>query len=305
MIERPDFVTSLSERSKRGEFDICLGREQDIDSLANITTSETAQSVMLLGPPGTGKTELVKGLAQFLVDRHSTAELFEVDLTAFEADTKYMGEQQSKLDSLLRFADATKSGVFFIDEFHSIIGIGSHTGKKTGIEQNFKAALSSGRLRVIAATTDKEFNAFVSGDQALARRFLKHVVQELSAQTTVLIIKQFNQKSRLRNQAYFTDSAISKIVEMSGALYPGVANPARSIKAFREVQLKLGARREHEITFTAEPSVVLASIFAEANRLPKSLEVRKILQRYMSQIEHRPNGEDEVLQALHAIGAKP
>ncbi|MGK5088997.1 AAA family ATPase [Bdellovibrionota bacterium FG-2] len=305
MADKPDFIFSISEKARRGELDVCVGRERDIENLENLLNSEASQSVLLLGPAGVGKTELVRGLAQALVDRQAECELYELDLTSFEANTKYVGELQSKLDQLYAFAAAKKKAVFFIDEFHSLIGIGTSTGKSSGIEQNLKVAMTSGRLHVIAATTDKEFERFVAGDSALARRFARWPVSELSEETTLLVLKRTNQTGRVRGLTYFTEGALRKIVTTSRSIYPNVANPARSIKIYNELRISFGTNKQKDVAFNTEPAKVLAALAKAAGPQTSSVEINQLLSKFISVPSQAPREESEVINAVSGMKENP
>ena len=278
----PEFLNSLTASAQRGELDLCIGRDDDLLQLETVLTGQGAGGVLLLGAPGVGKTELVRGLASHLAERKPEIEIFEVDLTSLEADTKYIGELQSKLNELLAFAAEKHGRVFFIDEFHSLIGIGTHDGKRSGIEQNLKSGLTSGRLRIIAATTEEEFKKFVAGDAALGRRFHRHMVREMDEAITAFLVRRENNSAKTRGLPFMTEDAVARVVEVAKIVYPDVARPACALKLFSEVRAVGRAAADTTCSVQGNPIDVLRSAVAILERSEGLEKLHDMLRRHIN-----------------------
>ena len=232
----PTFVRSLTDKARQGAFGSAIGRAKEQADLQRMITQSPPIHPLLLGPPGVGKTQLVESLSLSLLAVSSPIEIFEFDMTAFLSGTKYMGEIEEKLNLFLTFASETPDRVTFIDEFHALIGAGSHSQRQTGIEENLKPSLTNGSIKIIAATTKAEFEKFVAGNPPLARRFQVLDLQSLNDESTFAILKQKNRRDALTGQPVFSDRVLRLIVDAAAGRHPNVGSPARALKLLSELQ---------------------------------------------------------------------
>jgi ATP-dependent Clp protease ATP-binding subunit ClpA len=256
---KPDFLISVSNRAQSGELPETNGREAEVKKLAYFVASDAAGNALLLGPPGVGKTQLVQALALSLAQSNSPHEVFEVDVTSFSCDTKYVGQTEEKLRDLLAFAAEDKRRIFFIDEFHNFLGVGVYTGKPSGIIQNLKPALANGSIRLIAATTEMEFKKFVAEDGALERRFQKLTLQNLSDESTLQVLVGLNRAARLSGDPHFATEALIEVLRAAQQSNPNTANPGRSIKLFKNLQGEFDAGNE-AVRLKQDPITVLGQV---------------------------------------------
>ena len=282
-MQQPSFLSSLTDLAKRGELETSIGRNKEIASMTSIITEEFGMvSLLLLGPPGIGKTEAVRGLTQYLLDQKPNYEVYELDLTTLEADTGLIGTLQGKLNELFVFTAEKKERIIFIDEFHTLIGMGTHTGKQTGIEQNLKAALTSGRIRIIAATTDDEFQRFVGKDPALARRFNRFLLEELTPEYTLKLLQKINSSSRMRGLPYLSNESLMKIIQESKDCYPQVAQPAAAIKTMNEISSKSRDQKATGANFNGSILPVMEEIVALLKKTKEINTLKKHLTQYIT-----------------------
>ncbi len=170
-----EFSRNLSELAERGAFDRLIGRDREIERIIQILSRRRKNNPILLGEPGVGKTSIVEGLAQKIVQGNVPIELMDkriyaLDLSLVVAGTKYRGQFEERLKSIIAEAAKDTSVVLFIDEIHSIIGTGAAEGSLDAANI-LKPALSRGEVQCIGSTTHKEFSKYIEKDRALVRRF--------------------------------------------------------------------------------------------------------------------------------------
>ena len=190
----PDFLLNLTELAQKGKLPPVIGREKEILSIVRILNRERKNNPVLIGDPGVGKTAIVYGLAQKVVEGAfpellDDVEIFQLDVILLLAETRYRGEFEGRVKHLIRFIENLGSrGVLFIDELHLIVGAGSGGG--SGDMANLlKSALTSKDFRVIGATTLDEYRKYIEKDGALARRFYPIFVEEPSINETIKILE--------------------------------------------------------------------------------------------------------------------
>lgn len=188
------YCTNLNEKAKRGEIDRIIGREREIDRMIQILSRRQKNNPCLIGEPGVGKTAIVEELASRIVDARvpdalSECEIWMLDLAALVAGTQFRGQFESRIQGLLGEIKARGNIILMIDEVHNIAGAGETSDGSMSAANLLKPALSRGEIRVIGATTLKEYRKCIEKDSALERRFQPIKIEEPSVSDTVDIIK--------------------------------------------------------------------------------------------------------------------
>ncbi len=209
----------LTAEAKKGKIDPVIGREKEIERVIQILCRRTKNNPCLIGEPGVGKTAVVEGLAQMISDGNvpeilENKRLFTLDLTGMVAGTKYRGDFEDRIKSVID--EVIKSGniILFIDEVHTIIGAGSAEGS-TDAANILKPSLARGDLQLIGATTISEYRKNIEKDSALERRFQPVNVSEPSEEDAVLILKGLKDKYEAHHKVKITDEAINAAVKLS------------------------------------------------------------------------------------------
>lgn len=188
------FCVDLTARAKEGKLDPMVGREEELDRTIHILCRRRKNNPIFVGEAGVGKTSIVEGLAQRVVDGKvpeplKNLKVYSLDMGLLLAGTKFRGEFEERLKNVVTQITAQNEHVLFIDEIHTIIGAGAVSGGSLDASNLLKPALSSGELRCIGTTTYKEFKSIFEKDHALSRRFQKVEVGEPSVLETIEILK--------------------------------------------------------------------------------------------------------------------
>lgn len=213
------FGRDLTEMAREGNLDPVVGREKEIERVLQILTRRTKNNPVLIGEPGVGKTAIVEGLAQRIVDGNIPELLRDkrvvtLDLSAMVAGTKYRGEFEERLKTVMEEIRKANNVILFIDEMHTIIGAGAAEGA-IDASNILKPALARGEIQVIGATTLDEYRKHVEKDPALERRFQPVMVEEPSKEEAIQILMGLRDKYEAHHKVRITDEAIKAAVELS------------------------------------------------------------------------------------------
>jgi ATP-dependent Clp protease ATP-binding subunit ClpC len=203
-----------------GKLDPVIGREREIERVAQVLSRRKKNNPVLIGEPGVGKTAIVEGLALRIVQRKVSRVLMgkrivALDLTALVAGTKYRGQFEERMKSVLAELEKSPDVIIFIDELHTIIGAGGASGSLDA-SNIFKPALARGEIQVIGATTLDEYRKYIEKDGALERRFQKIMVDPPTEEETIQILRQLKDRYEEHHHVYYTDEAIEACVRLSG-----------------------------------------------------------------------------------------
>lgn len=209
----------LTEEAKAGKIDPVIGREHEIERVIQILCRRTKNNPCLIGEPGVGKTAIVEGLAHKIVSGNvpeilQNKKVFTLDLTGMVAGTKYRGDFEDRIKSVIEEVTKSKDVILFIDEVHTIIGAGSAEGS-TDAANILKPQLARGEFQLIGATTISEYRKNIEKDSALERRFQPVTVAEPSEDDAVLILKGLKDKYEAHHKVKITDDAIEAAVKLS------------------------------------------------------------------------------------------
>ena len=214
------YTRSFTDLARKDKLDPVIGRDVEIMRLMQILSRRTKNNPILIGEAGVGKTAVVEGLAQRIAkgdvpDSLKDKELVSLDLGMLIAGTKYRGEFEERLKTIMREIEASAGKIFlFIDEIHTIVGAGASEGASDAANL-LKPALSRGEIRVIGATTLKEYQKYIEKDPALARRFQPIMVEEPSIDDAVAILRGLKEKYELYHGVRITDDAIVASVNLA------------------------------------------------------------------------------------------
>lgn len=214
------FATNLNERAKNNKIDPLIGRHDEVERVVQILGRRRKNNPILVGEAGVGKTAIAEGLAKRIVDGDVPASLKDIEIHSLDvgslvAGTKYRGDFEARLKSLLKKVENNEKIVLFVDEIHTLIGAGGSSGSAMDASNLLKPALSSGAIRCIGATTYSEYRTVFEKEHALARRFQKIDVLEPSPKDTIEIVKGLRPSFESHHGVKYTDEAIEAAVNLS------------------------------------------------------------------------------------------
>ena len=214
------YARDLTEMARRGKLDPVIGRDDEIRRVIQVLSRRTKNNPVLIGEPGVGKTAIVEGLAQRIVEGDvpetlKKKQLVALDLGGMLAGAKYRGEFEDRLKAVLReIEESAGSIILFIDELHTLVGAGAAEGA-IDASNMLKPALARGELRCVGATTLNEFKKYIEKDAALERRFQQVYVGEPSVEDTIAILRGLKEKYEVHHGVRITDSAIVSAAVLS------------------------------------------------------------------------------------------
>ncbi len=232
------FSRDITEMATASALDPVIGRVQEIERVAQILARRKKNNPVLIGEPGVGKTAIVEGLATRIIERKVPRVLYAqrvlaLDLGALVAGTKYRGQFEERLKSLMHELEEAKDIILFIDELHTIVGAGSASGSLDAANM-FKPALSRGEIQIIGATTLDEYRRYVEKDGALERRFQKIMVLPPGLDDCKLILQGLKERYEQHHHVNYSDDAIEACVELSHRYITDKFMPDKAIDVLDE-----------------------------------------------------------------------
>ena len=214
------YAINLNEQAKEGKIDPVIGRSSEIERTIQTLCRRKKNNPLLIGEPGVGKTAIAEGLALRIVAGDvpkilQDAELFALDLGAMLAGTKYRGDFEKRLKSVIDEVKSHPNAILFIDEIHTIVGAGAVGGGSMDASNQLKPALASGALKCMGATTHAEYRTVFEKDRALSRRFARIDVNEPSQEDSFLILKGLRPRYEKHHGVKYTDKTLRSAVELS------------------------------------------------------------------------------------------
>jgi ATP-dependent Clp protease ATP-binding subunit ClpC len=263
------FGRDLTELARQGKLDPVIGREKEIERAIQILCRRTKNNPVLLGEAGVGKTAIVEGFAQRVVDGNvpellADRRIVVLDLAMMVAGTKYRGQFEERIKAVMNEVRRAKNTILFIDELHTLVGAGGAEGA-IDASNVLKPALARGEIQCIGATTLDEYRKYIEKDSALDRRFQLIIVEPSTKPETIEILKGLRDRYESHHRVQITDDALEAAVELSGRYITGRCLPDKAIDVIDEA----GARVRLK-AMTKPPD--LKEIDDEVERLNKEKE---------------------------------
>ena len=238
-----NFGFDMTKAAKEGLLDPVVGREKEIERISQILSRRKKNNPVLIGEPGVGKSAIVEGLAQRIVQRKVSRMLFNkrlisLDMTAVVAGTKYRGQFEERLRAILNELEKNPDIILFIDEMHTIIGAGSSPGSMDAANI-LKPALARGQMQCIGATTLDEYRKSIEKDGALERRFQKVIVEPTTVEDTLHILHNIKDRYENHHNVTYTDEALKACVTLTDRYITDRAFPDKAIDAMDEAGARM------------------------------------------------------------------
>jgi ATP-dependent Clp protease ATP-binding subunit ClpC len=233
-----NFGIDLTKAAEEGRLDPVVGREREIERLAQILSRRKKNNPVLIGEPGVGKSAIAEGLALRIIKRNVSRVLFNkrvvaLDLASIVAGTKYRGQFEERMKAILNELSKNDNIILFIDEIHTIVGAGGATGSLDAANM-LKPALARGEIQCIGATTLNEYRQHIEKDGALERRFQKVIVEPTSIEETIHILHNIKERYEEHHNVTYTDDAIEACVKLTNRYISDRHLPDKAIDALDE-----------------------------------------------------------------------
>jgi len=269
-----NFGRDLTKLAEEGKLDPIVGREKEIERVAQVLSRRKKNNPVLIGEPGVGKTAIAEGLALRIVKRKVSRILFDkrvvaLDLAALVAGTKYRGQFEERMKAVMNELEKTPNVILFIDELHTIVGAGGASGSLDASNM-LKPALARGDVQAIGATTLNEYRQYIEKDGALERRFQKIMVDATSPEETLEILTKIKGKYEKHHSVQYTDEAITACVKLTDRYITDRFLPDKAIDALDEA----GAR-VHLSNITVPQSLLQLEDDIEKTSQEKNSMVKK------------------------------
>ncbi|VAV91856.1 ATP-dependent Clp protease ATP-binding subunit ClpA [hydrothermal vent metagenome] len=237
------YCVDLNQKAKDGEIDPLIGREMEVERCMQVLCRRRKNNPLLVGDPGVGKTAIAEGIARKIVmgevpEILANATVFSLDMGTLLAGTRYRGDFEERLKTVLKELEVFEGSILFIDEIHTIIGAGATSGGSMDASNLLKPALQSGKLRCMGSTSYKEHRQYFEKDRALARRFQKIDVVEPTVADTIKILQGLKPYFEEFHDIRYTADAINAAVELSSRYLTDRKLPDKAIDVIDEVGAK-------------------------------------------------------------------
>jgi ATP-dependent Clp protease ATP-binding subunit ClpB len=315
------FTINLTDSAKQNKIDPVVGREVEIRRVMEILSRRTKNNPVLIGDPGVGKTAIVEGLAQKIVENAVPTplrdkEVIVLDFALLLAGAKFRGEFEERLKGVIKAVEEADSKyIMFIDELHTLVGGGAAEGSNDAANI-LKPALARGSLRMIGATTVTEYRKYIEKDPALARRFQQVLIDEPTIEDTISILRGIKEKYELHHGIRITDNALIAAAKLSAQYIPQRFLPDKAIDLIDEAAAAIKIETESMPAELDELKrkimqleIELAALRREKTEIAKARKVQQEeqlekLKKEASVIEKRWNEQKDLIQKIQGIRAK-
>ncbi len=289
------YSKNLNELARKGKIDPVIGRDEEIRRVLQILSRRTKNNPILLGEPGVGKTAIVEGLAQRIVNGDVPENLKGVTLVSLDmgllvAGAKYKGEFEERLKSVIKeVVDSDGQIVLFIDEIHTLIGAGGGGEGAMDAANLLKPALARGELHAIGATTLKEYQKYIEKDKALERRFQAVMVEEPSVEDSISILRGIKDKYEVHHGVQIKDDAIIAAVQLSDRYISDRFLPDKAIDLMDEAAARLRIEIDSmpEELDEVNRKIMQLEIEREAIRRESDVEKERVLSAQIAELEEQ------------------
>ena len=270
-----NFGRDLTQLARDGKLDPVVGRERELERIAQILSRRKKNNPILIGEPGVGKSAIAEGLAIRIVEGRVPRTLFDkrvisLDLASLVAGTKYRGQFEERMKAVLNELEKNPDIIIFIDEIHTIVGAGSASGSLDASNM-FKPALARGEIQCIGTTTLDEYRQYIEKDGALERRFQKIIVEATSPEETLTILHNIKSKYEDHHLIHYTDEALKACVELTMRYISDRVLPDKAIDALDEA----GARVRIAHVDVPQDILLLEDEIAKVEKLKKTVLAQK------------------------------
>lgn len=289
------YAMNLNELAKDGKIDPVIGRDEEIRRVLQILSRRTKNNPMLVGEPGVGKTAIIEGMAQRIVDGDvpenlKSKKLYSLDMGLLVAGAKYKGEFEERLKAVIKeVTDSAGEIIMFIDEIHTLIGAGGGGEGAMDAANLLKPALARGELHAIGATTLKEYQKYIEKDKALERRFQTVLVDEPNETDAISILRGIKEKYEVHHGVRIKDDAVIAAVELSSRYISDRQLPDKAIDLMDEAASKMRIEIDSlpEELDELQRKIMQLEIEREAIRREKNKEREKVLSKEISELSER------------------
>ena len=299
------YCVNLNDKARKGRIDPLIGREPEVERTIQILCRRHKNNPLFVGDPGVGKTAIAEGLARKIVKGEvpevlKNCTIYSLDMGALIAGTRYRGDFEERVKSVVKELEALKGAILFIDEIHTVIGAGATSGGAMDASNLLKPALQAGTLRCMGSTTYKEYRQYFEKDRALVRRFQKIDVAEPTIPDAIKILKGLKPYFEEYHKVRYTAEAVKAAVELAAKYINDRKLPDKAIDVIDEVgasQMLLPESKRKKVIGVKEVEDVVAKI---ARIPPKSVsktdaEALKTLEDDLKRVVY---GQDSAIHAL-------
>ncbi len=299
------YTINLNEQALLGKIDPLIGRQSEVERILQILCRRRKNNPLLIGEAGVGKTAIIEGLAKAVVDETVPSILlkntiYTLDMGALLAGTKYRGDFEKRLKTILTQLVKEPNSILFIDEIHTIIGAGAASGGAMDASNLIKPALATGELRCIGSTTYQEYRGIFEKDRALARRFQKVDVNEPSVDETIKILNGLKTRFEEHHEVHYTPKSLQAAAELSSRYINDRHLPDKAIDVIDEAgakqRLQPVSKRKKNIGVTEVENIV-----AKIARIPPknvSTSDKDVLRNLERDLKMVVYGQDEAINTL-------
>src|ERR1051325_8420268 len=299
------FTVNLNEKAEEGRVDPLIGRGPEVDRTVQILCRRGKNNPLYVGDPGVGKTAIAEGLARKIVegdvpDVLKGATIYALDMGALLAGTRYRGDFEERLKSVVSELEKMPNAILFIDEIHTVIGAGATSGGAMDASNLLKPALAGGVIRCIGSTTYKEYRNYFEKDRALVRRFQKIDVNEPSLEDSVKILRGLKPYYERHHKVRYTSDAIRAAVELSHRYIGDRKLPDKAIDVIDETGAAQMLVPESKRRKTITAKEIEACIATMARIPPKSVsrDDREVLKNLDRDLKTMVFGQNQAIDAL-------
>lgn len=295
-----NFGRDLTRLAEDGKLDPIVGREKEIERVAQVLSRRKKNNPILIGEPGVGKTAIAEGLALRIIQKKVSRVLFgkrvvTLDLASLVAGTKYRGQFEERMKAVMNELEKSPDVILFIDELHTIVGAGGASGSLDASNM-FKPALSRGEIQCIGATTLDEYRQYIEKDGALARRFQMVMVDSTTVDETIQILENIKEKYEEHHHVIYTKEALEACVKFSDRYISDRFLPDKAIDVMDEAGARVHINNIHVPEDIVKLEEAVEDVKKEKNRVVKS-------QKYEEAAQLRDR-EKKLLEQLDIAKAK-